>query len=49
MEKAQVIKVLIKKTSCGLPKAIKIYNDLSCNGFYEVERKELNEYIKKNW
>lgn len=49
MEKAQVIKTLIKKTNCGLPKAIEIYNKLSANGFYEISKEELNEYIRKNW
>lgn len=49
MEKTQVIKTLIKKTGCGLPEAIRIYNQLTANGFYTIEKKELNEYIKKNW
>lgn len=47
MTKEQVIKKLVK-TGCGLPYAIKVYNELSNYGFYEIERKELNEYIKEN-
>lgn len=47
MTKIQVIKKLVKE-GCGLPKAIEIYNKLSHNGFYEIERKELNAWIKKN-
>jgi len=47
MEKTAVIKKLVK-AGFGLPKAIKIYNELSSNGFYEVSNKELAEYIKKN-
>ena len=49
MEKTQVIKILLKKTGCGLPKAIKIYNELSCDGFYTIEKQELNQYIKENF
>lgn len=47
MEKVQVVKRLVK-AGFGLPEAIKIYNELSCNGFYTVERAELNAYIRKN-
>lgn len=47
MDKTAVIKKLVK-AGFGLPKAIKIYNELSSNGFYEVSSKELAEYIKKN-
>lgn len=47
MTKIEVIKKLVKE-GFGLPKAIEIYNQLSGNGFYEVEKKELNDYIKKN-
>lgn len=47
MEKTAVIKKLVK-AGFGIPKAIKIYNELSSNGFYEVSNKELAEYIKKN-
>ena len=47
MTKTQVLKRLVKE-GFGLPKAIEIYNALSSNGFYEIERKELNEWIRKN-
>lgn len=47
MTKVQVIKRLVKE-GFGLPEAVKIYNELSNNGFYEIERKELNNWIKKN-
>ena len=47
MEKKDVVKRLVKE-GFGLPDAIRIYNQLSSNGFYEVERKELNAWIKKN-
>lgn len=49
MTKAEVVKMLIKKAGCGLPEAIKIYNKLTANGFYTIEKKELNDFIKKNW
>jgi len=49
MEKTKVIKSLIKRTGCGLPQAIKIYNELSANGFYAIEKEELNKYIKENF
>lgn len=49
MTKTEVVRTLIKKTGCGLPEAIRIYNELSSNGFYEIERKELNKYIRENW
>lgn len=42
-----VVKRLVK-AGWGLPDAIKIYNVLSVNGFYEVEPKEVAEYIKEN-
>ena len=47
MTKEQVIRRLIKE-GFGLPKAISIYNELSCGGFHEVEKIELAAYIKKN-
>lgn len=47
MEKTKVIKKLVKE-GFGLPKTIEIYNSLSANGFYEVDSKELTEWIKKN-
>lgn len=47
MDKTAVIRKLVK-AGFGLPKAIKIYNELSSNGFYEVSKDELNEYIRKN-
>lgn len=47
MTKTQVVKRLVKE-GFGLPKAIEIYNKLSNNGFYEVERSELNKWIKEN-
>lgn len=47
MTKTEVIKKLVKE-GFGLPKAIEIYNLLSGYGFYEVEKKELNAWIKKN-
>ena len=47
MTKTEVVKKLVK-AGCGLPKAVEIYNRLSSNGFYEIEKKELNDYIKKN-
>lgn len=47
MTKTEVVKKLVKN-GFGLPEAIRIYNKLSANGLYEIERKELNEYIKKN-
>lgn len=47
MTKEQVVKRLVKE-GFGLPQAIKIYNQLSNNGFYEVEKKELNAWIKEN-
>ena len=47
MTKVEVIKRLVN-AGFGLPQALKIYNKLSGNGFYEVERTELNSYIKKN-
>ena len=47
MTKIEVIKRLVKE-GFGLPKAIEIYNELSNYGFYEVEKKELNDYIRKN-
>lgn len=49
MTKENIIKTLIKKTGCGLPEAIRIYNELTNNGFYEIERKDLTAYIKKNF
>jgi len=49
MEKEKVIKSLIKRTGCGLPQAIKIYNQLTANGFYTIEKKELDKYIKENF
>lgn len=49
MTKTQVIKRLIKSTGMGMVDAIRVYNELSCNGFYEIERKELNAWIKKNF
>lgn len=47
MTKEQVCKRLVKE-GWGLPQAIEIYNTLSCSGFYEVTRQELNAYISKN-
>ncbi len=47
MEKTQVIKMLVK-AGFGLPKAIQIYNQMSRNGFYDVDKKELAAYIRKN-
>lgn len=47
MTKTQVVKRLVKE-GFGLPKAIEIYNKLSNNGFYQVERSELNKWIKEN-
>lgn len=47
MDKTQVVKRLVKE-GLGLPDAIKIYNKLSADGFYEVARAELNDWIKKN-
>lgn len=47
MTKTEVVKRLVKE-GLGLPKAIEVYNKLSENGFYTVERKELNAWIKKN-
>lgn len=49
MTKAQVIKRLINATGMGLVEAIRVYNELSCNGFYEIERKDLNKWIKENF
>lgn len=49
MTKVEVVRTLIRRTGCGLPQAIKIYNQLSHDGFYEIEKKELNKYIKENW
>ena len=48
MTREQAIKRLIK-AGAGLPDAIRIYNSLSNNGFYEIDRKELNAYIKENF
>lgn len=48
MTKVQVVKRLVKQ-GLGLPEAIKIYNRLSANGFYEIDRKDLNKYIKENF
>lgn len=48
MTKEQVIKRLIR-AGLGLPDAIATYNKLSCNGFYEIERKEINDFIKENY
>lgn len=45
--KTYVVKRLVKN-GFGLPQAIKIYNQLSDNGFYEVEKAELTAWIKKN-
>lgn len=47
MTKVEVVKRLVKE-GFGLPRAIEIYNQLSANGFYTIERKELNAWIKKN-
>jgi hypothetical protein len=47
MTKEQVIKKLIKN-GFGLPDAIKVYKELSAGGVYEIDRKELTEYIKEN-
>lgn len=47
MTKQEVIKKLIKN-GFGLPQAIEVYNKLSNYGFYEIEKKELAEYIRKN-
>lgn len=49
LTKQQVIKTILKKTGAGLPDAIKIYNTLSANGFYQITRSELNKYIKENY
>ena len=49
MTKEQVIKMLLKQTGLGLPEAIKVWKELSGNGFYEVERKDVRDYIRKNW
>ena len=45
--KLYVVKRLVKN-GFGLPAAIKIYNELSNNGFYEVEKAELTAWIRKN-
>lgn len=44
MTKAQVIKALVK-AGHGMPRAIEIYNIISCNGFYEVSKSDLKQYI----
>lgn len=49
MTKAEVVRTLNKRTGCGVPEAIRIYNELSCNGFYEIEKAELNKWIKENY
>lgn len=49
MTKEQVIKMLLKQTGLGLPGAIRVWKELSRDGFYEVERKEVQDYIRKNW
>lgn len=46
MTKAQVVKKLVH-AGYGMVRAIEIYNMLSANGFYEVTRKDLNDYINK--
>ena len=46
MTKTEVIKKLVKY-GFGLPRAIEIYNELSNYGCYEIEKKELNDYIRK--
>lgn len=48
MTKEQAVKKLIK-AGAGLPEAIRIYNELTCGGFYEIDKKELNAYIKENF
>lgn len=45
--KIYCVKRLVKN-GFGLPEAIQIYNKLSANGFYEVEKKELTKWIKEN-
>ena len=45
--KIKVIKRLVKE-GFGLPKAIEVYNKLSADGFYEVDKTELNKWIKEN-
>lgn len=47
MTKVEVLKKLVRE-GFGLPKAIEIYNKLSGNGFYEIEKSELKKYIKEN-
>jgi hypothetical protein len=47
MEKTKIIKMLVN-AGFGLPRAIQIYNELSSNGFYEVERAAVLAYIRKN-
>ena len=47
MTKEQVVKKLVKE-GFGLPKAIKIWRELSANGLYEVSKKELAEWIEEN-
>lgn len=47
MTKVEVVRKIVR-LGLGLPKAIKVYNELSHNGFYEVEKDELNKYIKEN-
>lgn len=47
MTKVEVVKMLVKE-GFGLPQAIKIYNKLSHDGFYEIEKAELRKWIKEN-
>ena len=46
MTKEKAIKMLLAE-GYGLPRSIEIYNMLSCNGFYEITRKDIIEYIGK--
>lgn len=45
--KQYVVKRLVK-AGLGLPYAIRVYNQLSADGFYEVEKKELTNWIRRN-
>lgn len=44
MKKETVIKKLVA-AGHGLPRAIAIYNYLSANGFYEVNKEDLKPYL----
>ena len=47
LTKEQAVKMLVKD-GFGLPQACRIYNSLTSNGFYEITRKELRDWIKEN-